>query len=129
MEPIAPGDHVAVEHLLHVAFAISNPRLRRLEILHADVVHVEQQSLPIGDRGGDQILDHLMLPVHGDRAAASESGEIDAMVATVEPQMNASMHEPLAAHPLTHPDCLQQIRRVVLEHPRTHALLAVRPAA
>ena len=92
-------------------------------------VHVEQY-LPAGrEPEPDQVLHHLLLPVHHDRAPAGQVGKVDAVPAPVEAQLYAAMNEPLAAHALARAARFEEIHGALLQHARAHAALDVVAAA
>ena len=117
VKTVAPSDDVALEHLLAALVAESDPRLLRIDLLDTDVFHLEQQRPPVAEPRLDQVLDHLGLPVDGDRLAAGQLRHVDPVPLARELQLDASVHEAFARQPL--PDaCLgEEIDDALLEHP------------
>ena len=99
-----------------------------LDVVRADVLDLEVQACAARNARGDQILHDLLLPVHGDRAAARELVERDAMIGALEAQRDSAMHEPLAIHALADPRVAHELHGALLQHARAHALLDVLPA-
>ena len=97
--------------------------------MHADVLDLELQRAAGVEPRADQVLDHLLLAVDRDRAAAGERREVDPVAAAVEPQLDPVVHEALALHPLADPGLGEQLDRAVLEHARPDPLLDVLAAA
>ena len=85
-----------------------------------------EQNLPAGPQPrGIQILHHLVLGVHRDRAAAGERVHIDAMPVAGEAQFDAVMHQSFAMQPLAHARLGEQIHRALLQHARAHPLFGM----
>ena len=101
--------------------------LTRVVQLH--LADLEQDRVAGSEADRDQVLDDLLLSVHGDAASAGELAEVDAVVGTAEAQADAVMHQTLAAHPLASAGGVEQIRAALFEHAGAHALLDVRPRA
>ena len=71
-----------------------------VEVVHRDVVHLEQERQPVVEPRGDQILDHLGLPVDDDRRAAGQLAHRDVVALAVELEIDAVVDDPLAVQPL-----------------------------
>ena len=91
---------------------------RDLGVVDPGDLGLEQQGSPRVEAGGDEVLDHLLLPVHGD-GPAGQLFQVDAVTLAVEAQLDAPVHQALAAHPATHTELVEQPRGVVFQHPRT----------
>ena len=128
MEAVASRHEVAAEVALLAVLAIAHARLLTVDVERTDVVHVETNLPVAGEPGGDQVLHHLVLPVDGDRTSARQLAQRNAVSRTVELQIQAVMHEPLAIHALTDAGIAQQVRRALLQHacaqPALHVLAA-----
>ena len=85
---------------------------RRLagEVVHADVVDLEQDLSAVGKPPRDQVLHHLLLAIDGD-ALADQLAEIDVVQRAVEAEMDAVVEHPLALHALADAGLDQQIAR------------------
>jgi hypothetical protein len=90
--------------------------------VHAHVLDLEAQVAAGRGGGGDEVLDHLLLPVDGDGPAARQVAQRDAVAAAVEAQLDAVMDEALALEPLAQPGRPQQVHRALLEHAGAHAV-------
>ena len=117
METVAPGDEIAFEHLLVPSWPNQHERLLRFDLLDPDVFHLEQQRLLGAEPRLDQVLHDLGLPVDRDRLAASERRHVDPVPLAGELQLDASVHEPFARHPLPHACLDEEIDDALLEHP------------
>ena len=91
--------------------------------------HVEQEGRAAREPCGDQVLDDLGLAVDGDRAPVRQVAEGDPVTLAVELQLDAVVHEALAAHALTHARGVQQIDGALLQHACAYALLDSLPTA
>src|SRR5689334_13592033 len=129
VEAIASRDEVALELHLLAVYRVTQPRRGGADVVHARVLHLEVQSRACGDARGDQVLDDLLLPVHGDRASARELIERDAVIGALEAQRNPAMHQPFAIEALAEPRLAHELDGALLEHTRAHALLDVLSAA
>ena len=125
VEPVAPGDDVALEHVLRALVRVQHPRPLRLDLLDPDVVHLEQQRPPGGEPRLDQVLDDLGLPVDRDRLAAGERRHVDPVPLARELQLDAFVHEALARQPLPHARLGEEIDDALLEHAGADAGLDV----
>ena len=128
MESVAARDDAARKVDRFAAVQKAHPRRIRLDIVHADVVHLEQGPPAGREPEPDEILHQLLLPVDHDRAPAGQLGKVDAVPAPVEAQLDAAMDEPFAAHALSRAALLEDVHRALLQHARAHAVLDVVPA-
>ena len=129
MEAVAAGDEIALELLLPVVVLEADRGTVGLEPLNADAGHLEQQRRSARKPGGDQILHDLGLAVDDDRPALREVAERDPVPLALELQLDAVMHESLAAHALPDARALEQIRGALFQHACADALLDVLAAA
>ena len=60
---------------------------------------------------GDQVLDHLLLPVDGDRAPAGQLGEVDPVALAAEAQLDAVVEHALALQPVADAGVGEHARR------------------
>jgi DNA-binding IclR family transcriptional regulator len=74
--------------------------------------------------GRDQVLDDLLLPVHGDRAP-DEIGEVDAVPVVSEAQLDALVPHALVVEALADAGLAQRLRRAVFQHTGAHPVLDV----
>ncbi len=77
------------------------------------------------DAGGDQVAHHLVLAVDGDRAAARQRRQVDAVPLAREQQLDAVMHQPLAAHALAEPGFVERVDGALLQHAGADPVLAI----
>src|SRR5262245_14234909 len=108
MEAVAAGDEIAREF---VRAAIPAPREARrvgLDAMDRNVSDVELERAARREARSDQVLDHLLLAIHGDRTAAGERGEVNAVTASREAEFDAVMRKPFARQALAHAGALQQ---------------------
>ena len=63
---------------------------------------------------GDEVLDDLVLPVHGD-GLPGQGLEVDAVALVLEEQLDALVHHPFAVQPIGQPGLGEQIDGPVLE--------------
>src|SRR5262249_58859454 len=68
-------------------------------------------------------------PGAGTRAPAGQCGEIDAVAAPAEAQLDAAVYQPLAPHAIAHAALGEQVYRALLQHAGAHAALAILAAA
>ena len=68
--------------------------------VESHVGHLEAQVPAVAQARGDEVLDHLLLPVDGDRSPARELAEVDAMAPSIEAQLEAVVHQPFAVQAL-----------------------------
>lgn len=115
MEAVAASDEIAGDFVRLTIFGEADPRGRALEIVDADVVHLEAQMPAALQPRFDQVLDHFVLSVDGD-GAASERVQVDAMGSLVEAQLDAVVDHPLAPHSLADTGFIQQIDGALLQH-------------
>src|ERR1019366_3524025 len=129
VEAVAACDDVALDR--H-ACAIEEEGDRRpfgLEIVHSDIARLEEDRVTCRQPDRDQVFDDLLLPVHGDATTAGERAEVDAVVASAEPQLDAVVHEALTAHPRSDSGRVEKVRAGLLEHAGTNTVLDVPPCA
>ena len=77
----------------------------------------------------DQILDDFVLSVDGNRAAAGQSAEIDAMAAAAETQLDAVMGQAQTLQPLADAGFFEQVDSALLEQAGANPLLDILAAA
>ena len=130
VKSVAAGDEVAVDLVFGIAMPESDHRAGRVERADRHVLGLEVQRTRGRRPRFDQVVDDFVLPVDGDRLAAGQLGEIDAMAppleADVERRRAAGRR---AASPAPTPIALQQIDGALLEDARPHAIDDVLAAA
>ena len=129
VEAVAAGDDVALELVLPALVREQDTRPLRLEVLDADVVHLEEQRAPGLEPRRDQILDDLGLAVDVDRLAAGELAHVDPVALAVELQLDARVDEALAAQALPDACVGEEVDDALLEHAGADARLDVLAAA
>ena len=125
MEAVAAGDDVAAQLVVGSLVAEADARPLALEVVQRDVVDLEAQLAAGLQPRGDEVLDHLLLAVDGDRPPAGELGEVDAVPAPVEAQLEAVVDEALAVQALGDAGRVEQVDGRLLEHAGAHARLDV----
>ncbi len=73
MEPVAAGDHVALELLVTSVVPIADQRPLRVEVVYRDLGRLEMQWLAGVETKADQVLDDLGLTVDDDRPPPARS--------------------------------------------------------
>ena len=124
VESVASGDDVAGN--LGGLAVVRKAQARRLgrDVVQRDAAHVEQ-DLPVGlDPRADQVLHHFLLAVDDD-GAAGESGEIDAVTAAAEAQLDSMVREAFALQALADAGFDQKIDGALLQHAGAHTVLDV----
>jgi hypothetical protein len=129
VEAVASGDEVALKLSRRSFFAKLNRRHGAIEIVHADILGLENDLTAGGDARGDQILDDFMLSVNCDGLAAGQLAQIDAMSASAEAQLDSVMSKAFTLHPLADAGFDQQIDGALLKQAGADSLLDVLPAA
>ena len=96
-----------------------------VEVVHRDVVRLEQQRQPGLEPRGDQILDHLRLPVDDDRPAAGELAHRHVVPLGLELEMDAVVDDALAVEALGDSAAVEQVDGALLQHAGADARLDV----
>ena len=96
--------------------------------LDLHVGHVEQNGPLVGQSRRHEILDDLMLGIHGD-SLAGQGAQINALTAAVEAQFEAVMNEALAKHAFAQPGFHQEVHRNLFKDAGANGGLDVLPAA
>ncbi len=126
-EPVAADHVVALQHVLAPLVPEGNPRPVALRPLHAQRLGLEEQRSALLRVERDEVLADLGLGVDGHGPAAGERGEVDAVPAPVEPQLDPVVPQPLPVHPLPGPGGAQHVGRPLLQDPGPLPLLDVGP--
>src|SRR3954470_6560955 len=114
---VAAGDEIADELSgLALLGRAGDPRPVRGDAGDAGRLGLEQDLAARVEAELDEVLQHLVLGVDGDRAAAGEAVEVDAVAATGEAQLDAVVDEALALEALAGPDLAHQVDRALLQH-------------
>ena len=116
MEAVAPGHHLALQLPVRSGLAETDhrPVVSTADARQLDRRRVEQQLSPARKASGNQVLDHLLLAVHGD-GLAGQAGEVDAVTVTAELQVHAAVLETFAVQPIREAQPVQQADGAVLE--------------
>jgi len=125
VKAVASGDEVALELHRFAIDRVAQLRRARAHVVRAHVLDLEVKPRTARNARGYQILHHLLLPVHGDRAAAGELIEGYSVIVALEAERDPAMHEPLAIHALAKAGVAHELDGSLLEHTRAHALLDV----
>src|SRR5688572_2390032 len=115
VKAVAAGDEVGMDFLDFAVVVEARLGRRRIEVVKRRILHAEQDLSAGGEARGDQVLDHLVLDVDGDRPPG-ELGERDAVTAAGEAQIDAFVYEAFALHALADAALRQQVDRALLEH-------------
>jgi len=115
VEAVAAGDDVALELVCLAFVRVADARPLGVEVVHADVADLEEQRQAALDPPRDQILHHLGLAVDHDRPTC-ELAHRHVVTLAGELEMDASVDDPLALHPLPHAELAQQVHGSLLEH-------------
>ena len=115
VEAVATGDEVAGQDLTHAIGGEVDLRTRAVDPVQTHVRHGEVERLAAGQARGDQILDHLVLGIDGDRPAG-QAGEIDTPSLSAEAQLESVMDEALAPQAIAQAMGSEQFDRAVLQH-------------
>jgi hypothetical protein len=97
--------------------------------VHRHVLDLEADVAARLQPGGDEVLDHLLLAVHGDGSAGHELVEGDAVPFAVVPELDAVMGQPFAKQALAHAGLDERVDRPLLQHAGSHPPLHVVAAA
>jgi len=84
--------------------------------VYLDVSDIEENLAPCRKARFDEILQHLVLCIHHDRLAASQSLKINAMASERKLQFDTMMHETLLHHSFADAGLIQQIDGTLLKH-------------
>lgn len=103
--------------------------LAAVDAMQGHAAGLEQDGRAIRQARGDQVLDHLVLPIHGNGAATGWPGQVDVVPDPVEQQVDAMVAQALALQALAHAGCHQQVDRPLLQHARPDASFHVLAAA
>ncbi len=108
---------------------IRDPRMVTVEVPHGDVGDLEMDDAAIGEASRDDVLHRFLLAIDGDLLAAGQRGEVDAMAASLEADLDAGMNLPLAPHSLAEAGLVEQVDAALLEYAGAHAVLDIVAAA
>ena len=125
VEPVATGDHVAVEPVLLPVVLEAHVGLVAVEPVNAHVVHLEEQRQRVVEPRCDQVLHDLGLAVDHDAPPARQLVHRNMMSFAVELEMDAAVHDRLRVQALGHPRALEQLDRSLFQHARANSSLDV----
>src|SRR5579859_813826 len=118
MEAVAAGNEIARQLDPRAILLERDLRMISLKVCGLHVGNVEEDRAVVGESGGDEILDDLMLGIDRDRAPACQLVHIYAVADAVEAQLDAVMDDALALHALADAQPNQQIACSLFEHAR-----------
>ena len=124
MEAVAAGDDAAAQLVLLTVGDVADDGVVAVDLVDRHVRRLEHDRVAGGEAGGDEILDDLLLAVHGDRVA-DQLVEVEAVAATLEGQLDAAVGEPLAVEPIGEAEVAEQGDTRVFEHAGADAMLDV----
>ena len=128
VKAIAAGDEVAVDVALGVLATEADSGRGGIEIVNADGGCFKDDQARGTEAGFDQIFDHLLLAVHGD-GASDEFGEIDAMAAVAETELDAVVNEAFTLEACAYTGFDEKGGARVFQHTGADSALNVRAAA
>ena len=129
VKPVTARDEIRLDDLALALMGEGHLRAGAVEPLRHHVGDLEQ-DLPAGRQPRrDQVLDHLLLAVDGDRAAGHQLLECDPVALPAEPQLDAVMDQALAQHPLAHTGVGKRVDGALFQHARPDPVLDVVAAA
>ena len=73
----------------------------------------------------DEVLDHFLLAIHGDRAPARELGHVDSMSGTNKTQLDAVMNQALVAQAVPDARLCEQVDRALLQNSSADTVLDI----
>ncbi len=129
MKTIAAGDEVAMQRVAPAAVRKRDAGLAAVDAMQGHAADLEQDGRAIRQARGDQVLDHFVLAVHGNGAAAGWAGQVDVVADPVVQQVDAMVAQALALQALAHTGCHQQVNRPLLQHASPDASFHVLAAA
>ncbi|MNF67190.1 hypothetical protein D3C84_489960 [compost metagenome] len=125
MEPVAPGDVVAIHA---PGLAILFKRQERLVGFHAvghDVVGFVQGRGPGVLTSNHQVAGDFGLAVDHHRLAAGKGMQVDVYLTLAQGQLKAAMHQPFGVHALADPGLAQQVDHALFQDAGADSLLYV----
>src|SRR6185369_3300044 len=125
VKSVAAGNEIARELARLATLAEGNARLVGVEVANRDAFDAEADVAARCEARGDEVLDHLVLGVHSDRAPAGEHRQIDTVALTAEAELDAVMEHAFALHPFADARFAEQIDGTLLQHPRANRALDV----
>jgi len=125
VEAVTTGDRVAAQLALDARVAVADGGRRDV---HAHVVDLEMQGRARVEPRGDQVRDHLGLPVDRDRAAGQRA-QVDAVLLAVEREAQPVVHQALAFQARAEAGVAQRVGRPLLQHAGADPPLDVLAAA
>ncbi len=124
MESVAPRHDLAAQLPRLAVVAVADERLVGVDVDRLDVERFEHDRAAGRETGGDEVLDDLLLAVHGDRAA-DELDEVDVVAAALEGELDATMREAHAVETLRQAEVAQELDGRGFEHAGADAVLDV----
>ncbi len=123
VEAVAPGNEIAGKLVRLTVLAKRDARLVGVEVPNRNAFDAEPDFAARVQACGDEVLDHLVLRVHGDRAPSRQRRQVDPMTASAEAQLDPVMDEALALHPRPHAGLVEEIDGALLKHARADRAL------
>ena len=121
MIAVAAGDEIAMQLLLLPVRPKGHARRGTVEIVKRDVLGLVDRGAVERMAGRDQVARHFGLAVDGDRLAAAELFQIEAMKRAAEGKREAVMNQALLIQPLADAGLVQEIDHALFEHAGTDA--------
>jgi hypothetical protein len=128
VKSVAPGNVVAVDLLRPTFVPEADLRFLRLQVMHRDVIDLEQQRSSVSQAAGDQILHDLLLAVDG-HPFVHQGLEIDAMEVAVDADVDPPMQHALALQALAYSYISKQVGSPMLDQSRADSVLDIIAAA
>jgi hypothetical protein len=94
-------------------------------MMHGDILGFEENLASRSETRIDEIFHHLRLSIDSDATAAGEFFEVDAVPASLKPQLDPVVDEPFPFHTFAYASPNQQLDGILLQHARANPFLYV----
>ena len=118
---VAAGDEIAMQLLLLPVRPEGHARRGAIEIVERDVLGLVDRRATEGLAGCDQVARHFGLAVDGDRLAAAQVFQIEAMERAAESEREAVMDETFVIQAFADAGLVQEVDHALFEHASTDA--------
>ena len=123
VKSVTPGDEITRNLVTSAGLLVRNPGVF-FEIMDAHGLRFEKDGRVVPAARGDQILEHFLLRIDGNRLPYQVL-KIDAVTLAGKPQFHAVMNEAFSPHTLTDAGTAQEIYGTLLQHTGAHARLHI----
>ena len=128
VKPVTATDEIAGDFARFAVLAETDAGRLAADIVHRNVLDVEQDRHAVVDESGDEILHDFLLTVNGN-ALAGELAEVDVVGPAVEREVDAVVEHGFALEPRTDAGLDQKVADPLFQEPGAHALLDIGTAA